>query len=73
MNMLSCGNRLGGCCMSSFPDKREIVRDWLPRYTGMRLEDFGPWVLLTNFQSHVNAFAAMHDMPLRGVGGARHG
>lgn len=55
--------------MSSFPDKREIVRDWLPRYTGMQLEDFGPWVLLTNFQSHLNAFAAMHDVPLRGVGG----
>ena len=26
-----------------------IVEDWLPRYTGMSLEKFGAFVLLTNF------------------------
>ena len=31
--------------------KEEIVRDWLPRYTGRRLEEFGQYVLLVNFSN----------------------
>ena len=37
--------------------KLDIVRDWLPRYTGMPLEAFGQYVLLTNFRSYLNRFA----------------
>ncbi len=55
--------------MAEFPPKSEIVRDWLPRYTGMRLEEFGQWILLTNFQRYVRSFAEMHDVPARGEGG----
>ncbi|MGZ5304467.1 MAG: AMP nucleosidase, partial [Bacteroidia bacterium] len=28
--------------------KKEIVNDWLPRYTGTPLEGFGKYILLTN-------------------------
>ena len=38
-------------------DKQEIARDWLPRYTGMQLKDFGQYILLTNFSEYVENFA----------------
>jgi AMP nucleosidase len=31
----------------------EIARNWLPRYTGMALEEFGDYILLTNFQNYL--------------------
>ncbi len=37
--------------------KVELVRDWLPRYTGMPLERFGEYILLTNFHNYVDSFA----------------
>jgi AMP nucleosidase len=37
--------------------KDEIVKDWLPRYTGMPLENFAGYVLLTNFANYVEFFA----------------
>ncbi|NBD37284.1 MAG: AMP nucleosidase [Verrucomicrobia bacterium] len=46
--------------------KEEIVRDWLPRYTGMALEDFGEYVLLTNFDRYVKLFAEKHGVPVVG-------
>ena len=30
--------------------KEEIVENWLPRYTGLELEEFGKYILLTNFK-----------------------
>lgn len=38
-------------------NKEDIVRDWLPRYTGMSLEEFRPYILLTNFRNYVHIFA----------------
>ena len=38
-------------------DKLEITRNWLPRYTGMPLDRFGEYVLLTNFHNYVHLFA----------------
>jgi AMP nucleosidase len=35
----------------------EIARNWLPRYTGMPLDKFGEYILLTNFQYYLRAFA----------------
>ena len=32
-------------------ERLRIARNWLPRYTGMPLEQFGDFVLLTNFRS----------------------
>jgi AMP nucleosidase len=37
--------------------KEEIVNNWLPRYTGVPLESFGKFILLTNFQHYVDMFA----------------
>jgi AMP nucleosidase len=37
--------------------KSEIVRDWLPRYTGRPLKSFGDYILLSNFGLYVELFA----------------
>jgi AMP nucleosidase len=37
--------------------KSEIVKDWLPRYTGRSLNQFGEYILLTNFVNYVDLFA----------------
>lgn len=36
--------------------KQEIVENWLPRYTKHALEDFGEYILLTNFNNYVDIF-----------------
>ena len=46
--------------------KEDIVKDWLPRYTGTPLEGFGEYILLTNFIKYVNVFAEMHDVEIIG-------
>ncbi|MBN8575341.1 MAG: AMP nucleosidase [Cyclobacteriaceae bacterium] len=47
--------------------KQEIVENWLPRYTGVKLEDFGRYILLTNFENYVKKFAEWHDVPITGA------
>ena len=47
-------------------EKSEIVRDWLPRYTGTELDEFGEYILLTNFRDYVRRFAERFDVPVRG-------
>ncbi len=37
--------------------KLDIARNWLPRYTGMPLERFGDYVVLTNFSNYLRRFA----------------
>jgi AMP nucleosidase len=46
--------------------KEEIVDNWLPRYTGVALEDFGEYILLTNFQMYVNMFAEWNKVEVQG-------
>jgi AMP nucleosidase len=46
--------------------KEEIVQNWLPRYTGEKLENFGKYILLTNFANYVNMFAEWHNVPVIG-------
>ncbi len=46
--------------------KEEIVKDWLPRYTGRKLEDFGEFILLTNFRYYIELFAEHYDVPIVG-------
>lgn len=48
--------------------KDEIVQNWLPRYTGTPLEEFGQYILLTNFESALRTFAAWHNVPVIGEG-----
>ncbi len=46
--------------------RREIVSNWLPRYTGVPLDEFGDYILLTNFQRYVKLFAKWHRVPILG-------
>ena len=46
--------------------KKEIVDNWLPRYTGEALENFGEYILLCNFHNYVNLFASQHGVPVIG-------
>ena len=48
--------------------REEIVKNWLPRYTGTKLEEFGKYILLTNFSNYVDKFAERFNVPVRGVG-----
>lgn len=47
--------------------KEEIVKNWLPRYTGMTLKDFGEYILLCNFTNYVERFAEMHNVKVVGA------
>jgi len=47
--------------------KEEIVKNWLPRYTGQELKDFGSYILLCNFSKYVNMFAKQFNVPIVGV------
>ena len=49
-------------------DRLEITKNWLPRYTGMPLENFGDYILLTNFQHYVNRFAELFSCDIQGEG-----
>ena len=47
--------------------RKEIVENWLPRYTGVPLDKFGSYVLLTNYHHYVKLFAAWHNVPVVGL------
>ena len=47
--------------------KQEIVENWLPRYTGTTAEEFGEYILLTNFQHYVEIFAHENDVEIKGL------
>ncbi|MDR0206270.1 MAG: AMP nucleosidase [Bacteroidales bacterium] len=46
--------------------KNEIARNWLPRYTGTALRDFGKYIILTNFKSYVANFAELMNTEIKG-------
>lgn len=46
--------------------KLEITKDWLPRYTGMEVDEFGDYVLLTNFKNYLERFAEQFDVEIKG-------
>ena len=47
-------------------NKYEIAKDWLPRYTGMDVDDFGDYILLTNFQNYVEEFSERFAADIQG-------
>lgn len=47
-------------------NKEDIVLNWLPRYTGVAIEEFGKYILLTNFQNYVEKFAQMNGVEVNG-------
>ena len=46
--------------------KSEIVDNWLVRYTGLELNNFGEYILLTNFDKYVKIFADKLDCHVQG-------
>lgn len=46
--------------------KDDIVRNWLPRYTGEQLQNFGKYILLTNFSNYVKMFAEWNKVEVVG-------
>jgi len=46
--------------------KEEIVNNWLPRYTGKKLETFGRYFVLTNFINYVELFAKWNNAVIEG-------
>ena len=46
--------------------KSEIVDNWLVRYTGLELNNFGEYILLTNFDKYVNIFAERLNCEVQG-------
>lgn len=46
--------------------KKEIVDNWLPRYTGTALDEFGDYILLTNFINYVEMFAEQYKVEIKG-------
>jgi AMP nucleosidase len=47
--------------------KSEIVSNWLPRYTGMAVEDFSRYILLTNFSGYLKKFAEWGGVDIVGA------
>lgn len=46
--------------------KEDIVKNWLPRYTGLPLKDFGKYIILTNFDYYIDLFATWHKVKVTG-------
>lgn len=51
---------------ASMHTKNEIVSDWLPRYTGSSLSEFGEYILLTNFNDYLEIFAEENKAQIAG-------
>ena len=47
--------------------KKDIVENWLPRYTGKNLDEFGRYIILTNFINYVDKFALHFNVPVEGT------
>lgn len=48
-------------------NKEDIVKNWLPRYTGTPLNEFGKYILLTNFNKYVKKFAEWNNVEVKGL------
>jgi AMP nucleosidase len=46
--------------------REEIVSNWLPRYTGVPLDEFGEYILLVNFSNYISRFCEWYNVPIRG-------
>ena len=46
--------------------KLDIAKSWLPRYTGMPIDRFGDYILLTNFHNYITNFAERFSCELYG-------
>jgi AMP nucleosidase len=49
-------------------EKHELAREWLPRYTGMPVDNFGDYILLTNFHNYFLDFVERFNSDIFGAG-----
>ena len=47
--------------------KKDIVKDWITRYSGRKINSFGKFILLTNFQRYVDEFAKINNVNVDGL------
>jgi AMP nucleosidase len=53
---------------SGLKTKEAIVANWLPRYTGRPLDEFGDYIILTNFSKYIQLFSEWNDnAPIMGI------
>jgi AMP nucleosidase len=53
---------------SGLKTKESIVTNWLPRYTGRTLDEFGKYIILTNFSKYIQLFSQWNDnAPILGM------
>jgi AMP nucleosidase len=48
--------------------KADIIKDWLPRYTGTPIDQFSKYILLTNFTNYLDLFAKKYNVQIFGTG-----
>lgn len=57
-----------GAVRSGLKTKEAIVTNWLPRYTGRALAEFGQYIILTNFSKYIQLFSEWNDnAPIMGL------
>jgi AMP nucleosidase len=49
------------------PTKIDIAANWLPRYTGTDINEFGKYIILTNFKNYVVNFAKILNTEIKGM------
>jgi len=47
--------------------KLDIAKNWLPRYSGTKIDEFGDFMLITNFQNYVTKFAEKFNCEVKGL------
>jgi len=47
--------------------KLDIAKNWLPRYTGTQIDEFGDYMLLTNFNNYITKFADQFNCEIKGL------
>ena len=48
--------------------KLDIAKNWLPRYTGTQIDEFGDYMLLTNFHDYLERFSKKFNCDIKGEG-----
>ena len=57
-----------GSIIPGLKTKEAIVANWLPRYTGRTLSEFGQYIILTNFSRYIQLFSLWNDnAPILGI------
>lgn len=63
----TCHQRTGDASCARVKTKADIISNWLPRYTGLPLEAFGRFILLTNFHLYLRLFAEQQEVDVVGL------